>query len=326
MKCISRILWQITLIAFLFTSTGCGKTAYDLAFSESGSYRPEARYGADVSRSRVSTFAQDLCVVDSDVSREGVSMDAAGAAALFDLKNKKVLCAKAVHERMNPASLTKVMTALIALEYGSMDQELVATENTLINESGAATIKLKVGDRMTLEQALHALLLPSANDVANLIAENVAGSIEQFISLMNQKAMALGATNTHFMNAHGLTAADHYTTAYDLYLIFNEAIKHPEFVQIINMSSYQTTYYDKNGKPISKEFNTTNRYFTGVYKTPENVTVLGGKTGTTNAAGHCLILLCKDIRGNSYVAVTLRCANRDVCYSTMSDLLEEINK
>ena len=309
----------------LLLVTGCGQTSYDLPYSVSGSFAP-ATYGADVSSSRAASFASNLCVTSGDVAREGVDLEAAGAAGLFDLKNNEVLCAKGLHEKMYPASLTKIMTAVIALEYGSMDQVLTATDNIKITEAGAATAKLNSGDHMTLDQALHILLLASANDVANLIAENIAGSIDQFIALMNQKAVSIGATNTHFVNTHGLTDLDHYTTAYDMYLIFNEAIKHPEFNQIINMTSYQTTFYDKNGKPIQKEYSTTNRYFKGQYAIPENVTILGGKTGTTNAAGHCLILLCKDVRGNSYIAVVMRCLNSDVCYAKMSDLLEEINK
>ena len=304
--------------------TGCGHPSYELPYSVSGAFAPDA-YGAEVSRAKASSFASDLCVVAGDVTKDSVNLESAGAAALFDLKTNEVICAKGVHEKMYPASLTKIMTAIIALEYGTMDQELVATDNIKITESGAATAKLNAGDHMTLDQALHILLLASANDVANLIAENIAGSIDQFIALMNQKAVALGATNTHFVNTHGLTDLDHYTTAYDMYLIFNEAISHPEFTQIINMNSYQTTYYDKNDKPIQKEYATTNKFFKGQYTIPENVTVLGGKTGTTNAAGHCLILLCKDVRGNSYIAVVMRCLNSDECYANMIELLEEIN-
>ncbi len=325
MKCINKFICGVLSLALILTGAGCGKTAYDVPYDVAGSFAP-ARYGAEVSKARLDAFASNLCVTAGDVLRDSVNLESAGAAGLFSLKDNEVLCAKNLNEKVYPASLTKIMTAIVALEYGAMDQELVATDNVKITESGAATAKLAAGDHMTLDQALHILLLASANDVANLIAENIGGSISQFIDMMNQKAVSLGATNTHFVNAHGLTDLDHYTTAYDMYLIFNEAVKHPEFLQIINMNSYQTTYYDKNGKPIQKEYSTTNRFFKGQYVIPENVTILGGKTGTTNAAGHCLILLCKDVRGNSYIAVVMRCLNSDVLYAEMSDLLEEINK
>ena len=186
-------------------------------------------------------------------------------------------------------------------------------------------LKLKTGDTMTLDQALHILLLASSNDVALLIADNIGGSVEHFMEMMNEKARELGATNTHFSNPHGLTDPDHYTTAYDMYLIFNQAIKYDTFNQIINMSSYQTTYFDKNGKEIPYSCGTTNRYLRGQTNPPENITVLGGKTGTTNAAGHCLILHSKDIRGNSYISIVMRCLDSDTLYAEMTDLLNEIN-
>ena len=329
MRCINnkglkKLLIGCFMTVCLITGAGCGKVPYDLPYSADGIFAP-AKYATEVTKATTPAFAANLCVVEGDVAPSSADLESAGAAALFDLKNKEVLCAKNVHEKMYPASLTKVMTAIIAIENSSLDQVLTATDNITITESGAATAKLKAGDVMTMDQALHILLLASANDVANLIAENVAGSIDGFIQMMNEKAAALGATNTHFTNAHGLTDLDHYTTAYDMYLIFNEAIKLDVFNQIINLNSYQTTYYDKSGKAIQFSSSTTNRFFKGQFNAPENITILGGKTGTTNAAGHCLILHCKDVRGNSYVSIVMRCLNSDILYAEMIDLLEEIH-
>ena len=135
------------------------------------------------------------------------------------------------------------MTALVALENASLDQVLTATSAVNITESGAQLCGLKPGDTMTLDQALLILLVYSANDVAMLIAENIGGTTDHFIEMMNEEAKRLGATNTQFMNPHGLTQDGHYTTAYDLYLIFNEAIKYETFNEIIHMTNYQTTYY-----------------------------------------------------------------------------------
>ena len=323
-KFFKKLLLGSLMMSLLITAAGCGSQSYDLPYSADGIFAPE-KYHSDVTKAKASSFASNLCVVDGEVSPNKANMDSAGAAALFDLKNKEVLCAKNIHEKMYPASLTKIMTAIVALENGSLDQVLTATDNIKITESGAATAKLKTGDNMTLDQALHILLLASSNDVANLIAENVGGSIDDFIQMMNDKAAALGATNTHFTNAHGLTDLDHYTTAYDMYLIFNEAIKLDAFNQIIYMDSYQTTYYDASGKPIQFTSKTTNRFFKGEFKPPENITILGGKTGTTNAAGHCLILHCKDVKGNSYISVVMRCKTSDLLYTEMIDLLGEIN-
>lgn len=330
MKCTSKrkakkILLGIFILSMSLFVAGCGKLSVDIPYSADGIFAPSSGGGDEITKTKAVSFASNLCVTNQDVTISGLELKNYGAAALFDLKNRTVLCASNVHERMYPASLTKVMTAIVALENGSLDQILTATDNIKITESGAATAKIKTGDTMTMDQALHILLLASANDVANLIAENVGGTIDHFIDMMNEKAAALGATNTHFTNAHGLTDLNHYTTAYDMYLIFNEAIKYDVFNQIINMNSYQTSYYDKSGKAVQFSCSTTNRFFKGQVNAPENITILGGKTGTTNAAGHCLILHSKDVRGNSYISVVMRCLNSDECYANMIELLEEIN-
>lgn len=276
---------------------------------------------------RLDTFAADLCVVtDNIMDDESVDMSQAEAAVLFDVKNKEVLYAKNAHETLYPASLTKVMTALVALQNASLDKVLTATNAVNITESGAQLCGLKSGDTMTLDQALHILLMYSANDVAMMIAENVGGTTEHFMEMMNAEARRLGATNTNFVNPHGLTDINHYTTAYDLYLIFNEAVKYEAFNEIIQMTSYQTTYYNSRGEAKELSVNNTNRFLKGDFKAPENVTVIGGKTGTTNAAGHCLMLLSRDTSGSPYISIILRSTANDILYPEMVDLLDEINK
>jgi D-alanyl-D-alanine carboxypeptidase len=196
----------------------------------------------------------------------------------------------------------------------------------IITESGAQLCGLEPGDSMTMDQALHILLMYSANDVAMLIAENVGGTVEHFVELMNQEALRLGATNTHFANPHGLTDEFHLTTAYDMYLIFLEASTYEVIKEIIHMSNYQTVYYDGNGDSVEFSSKTTNLFLQGEYAPPEQVTVIGGKTGTTNAAGHCLMILSKDTEGNSYISVILKSTSRDVLYGEMNDLLQEIGE
>ena len=270
-------------------------------------------------------FASDLCVTTGDVtSGTDVDMTNATAAGLFDLASGKVIYAKNIHEKLNPASLTKVLTALCALKYGNLDDVLTASENVYVNESGAVKLGLQAGDTMTMDQALHALMLKSANDVAIMIAEHVGGSQEGFADMMNEMANSLGATNSHFVNPNGLTDPNHYTTAYDLYLICNEAAKYDKFVEIIHTSSYNSVYHDKNGNEKSFELSTTNAYIKGEAFAPDNITVIGGKTGTTNAAGSCLILYSKDNSGNPYISVILQSSDRTTLYQEMTDLLDEI--
>ena len=223
-----------------------------------------------------------------------------------------------------PASLTKVLTAVVALEEGNLEDIITVTKDVKITESGATLCGLKEGDTLTLNQALHALLIQSANDAANAIAIHLGGSLEGFATLMNQKAVELGATNSHFVNPHGLSDDDHYTTAYDLYLIFNKAIEYELFREIIHMDNYSTIYQDSVGNDKEMEFSTTNLFLRGNYNSPDKVTVIGGKTGTTNAAGNCLIVLTKDTAGNPYISVILRSKERQLMYEQMIDLLEEI--
>lgn len=305
--------------------TGCGNPSYELE------YRPKADISsfnviAKQETRRATPFAENVCVVTEDVT-EGtdVAESDSGTAALFALNTNEVIYARNVHDKMYPASLTKVMTALVALENGKLEQVLTATNAVTIHEAGAQLCGLKPGDTMTLDQALRILLINSANDVAMLIAENIGGTVDNFIEMMNEKARELGATNTNFVNPHGLTDINQYTTAYDMYLIFNEAIKYETFNEIIHMTSYQTVFYDGNGN--SKEFNksTTNLLLRGDKKAPANVNIIGGKTGTTNAAGHCLILLSRDESGAPYISIVMRSGTSDSLYSEMIDLLEEIH-
>lgn len=322
---VRKILNLCLASALTLSLTACSNTAYEMPYginSNISGYNVLEKSNEMV----VPGFAQGLCIASGNVAAEEVDMTAAAAALLCDVNNASVLYAKNPQERLYPASLTKVMTALVAIKYGSMDQTMTATSSVNISESGAQLCGLKSGDRMTLNQALHILLLNSANDVAMLIAENIGGTVEKFIEMMNQEAKALGATNTSFVNPHGLTDNNHYTTAYDLYLIFNEAIKYEKFTEIIQMSSYETTYY--NNKGAAKEFScrTTNWYLSGNAAAPENITIIGGKTGVTSAAQHCLLLLSRDTTGAPYISVILKSDSRDVIYAQMTDLLNKINK
>lgn len=326
MRCTNKKIAE-TMAALMICAaiSGCGSLNYDFAYNPDYSVS-SFRINDFQKDLEADSFARNLCIVSEDILTDSVDVEKAGAACLFDVGSSKVLYSKNAHMQLHPASLTKVMTALVALKTGSMDQILTATDAVKITEPGAQLCKINPGDSMTLDQALHVLLLYSANDVANLIADNLGGSVDGFVEMMNEEALRLGATNTHFANPHGLTQENHYTTAYDMYLIFNEALKYEAFTQILHMNSYDTVYKDADGNDRELSIGTTNRYLKGDFNPPEKITVIGGKTGTTDAAGHCLILLSKDTSGNSYISVILRDASSDDLYDDMSDLLEEINK
>ncbi len=298
-----------------------------------GSYRAQYDYktkltafafdpsnGSDVAR----PFARDLCVAGPENLTGSTELPKVTAAGLFDVKSCGTLYAKNVHNQLAPASLTKTMTALLALKYGHLEDVITASANVNITEPGAQLAGLKEGDKLTLDQALHALLMYSGNDASVAIAEYVSGSVDEFCNLMNREAQALGATNTHFTNPHGLSEDSHYTTAYDLYLIFNEAIKYDKFKEIIGMTEYTTTYSDRNGNPKPMSVKNSNYYITGEAQAPSNVSIIGGKTGTTNKAGSCLVLLSNDQKGSPYISVILKAEDRDSLYDQMSQLLKQV--
>ncbi|MGN0401102.1 MAG: D-alanyl-D-alanine carboxypeptidase family protein [Acetatifactor sp.] len=329
MKCTNRktlkVFFCIMLSAVCLLS-GCGSLSYEMEYhadSEISSFNVISKED----KRTAAPYASNFCVITGDKANgTEADLSVATAAVLLDLNRKEVLYAKNAHRVLYPASITKIMTALVAIRYGRADQLLTATNVVNITESGATLCGLKAGDTMTMDQALRILLVYSANDVAMMIAENVGGTVEHFVEMMNEEAQKIGATNTHFSNPNGLTDENHYTTVYDLYLIFNEALKEETLSEIIQMTGYQTVYYDKNNKEKTFEKKTTNGYLNGNFTAPSNVTVIGGKTGTTIAAGHCLLLLVRDVNGSPYIAIVMGTPSTDELYRCMSALLGEINR
>ena len=269
------------------------------------------------------TFAADLCVTAQDVNTDAVSVDAY-EGALFNLNDREVVYAKDIFTPRSPASLTKVMTALVALKYGNLDDTVTVTETALDIEYGSSVCDIRPGDRLSLKQLLYGLLIASGNNAAMMIAEHVSGSVDAFVDLMNEEALSLGATDTHFANPHGLTAEDHYTTAYDMYLIFQEAMKYDIFMDIINRENYYAEYTREDGSAVAVTWESTNHYFTGEADAPDHVIIYGGKTGTTDDAGACLALLSKDMYGNPYFSVILHASTKESLYSEMNRILSLI--
>ena len=268
-------------------------------------------------------FAEDLCVITEETQEEDTAVTAE-AGALFDVTEAEVLYSKEPFRRMYPASITKVMTALIAIEEGNLSDLVTVTQDAVITEAGASLCGIKPGDQITMEQLLYGLMMPSGNDAANAIAVHMAGSMDAFVDRMNERAKELGATQTHFMNPSGLSDEEHYTTAYDLYLIFNEALKLPLFREIIHTKSYTAQYTDASGAPVSQTWNVGNWYQKGDVETPAGLTVVGGKTGTTKAAGYCLIMAVDDNSGGEYISVVLKSGSRPALYENMTNIITKI--
>jgi D-alanyl-D-alanine carboxypeptidase len=255
---------------------------------------------------------------------EGLDLQA-GSAALFDESEYQVIYAKGLFEKRYPASLTKIMTTLVALKYGDLDEMITVGEECKDIEYGSSVCEIQVGDQFTLRQLLYGLMINSGNDAAMTIAVNVGGTVEHFVELMNQEAAALGCTGTHFMNPHGLQDEDHYTTVYDIYLMFHEALKNETFQDIINRHSYYAEYTDANGEAQGVMWESTNHYFSNEAVGPSDVTIVGGKTGTTDAAGACLCLYSKNKYGDPFVSIIMKEESKDLLYDEMNELLSKIN-
>jgi D-alanyl-D-alanine carboxypeptidase (penicillin-binding protein 5/6) len=215
----------------------------------------------------------------------------AKAAVLVEVSSGNVLYTKEADTKLPPASITKVMTVLLAVEACeegkvTLDDMVTASADAMsdLDEDGS-TQGIQAGETMSLRDLMYCALVSSANEACNIIGEYLAGSKEAFVEQMNQRAQELGCSNTHFANTHGLPNDNHYTTAWDLYLIFSEAIHHELFMEIAGTYEYQTEV--TNRTPERRELTNTNKLIdpTSDYYY-EYCT--GGKTGSTDAAGYCL--------------------------------------
>ena len=319
-KTIYKIACCLTA-GFLLCSCGKKEEALDRPYSFTERSFPVEL--TDSTDGYASLFASNLCVV-TDESQYSPSDTTSEAAGLFDITDGQVMYSKNAFERLYPASITKVMTALIAIKYGDLTDTVTVTEDAVITEAGATLAGIHPGDQLTMEQLLYGLMLPSGNDAGAAIAVHMAGSIDAFAELMNREAQKLGATGTHFMNPHGLTNADHYTTAYDLYLIFNEALKQPEFRKVTGTTSYTADYTGGSGNPVSTTWEGGNWYMVGQRQTPDGLTVFSGKTGTTSAAGFCLIMASRDQKEKEYISVVLKAPSRPGLYDNMTNIISKI--
>ncbi|MDO4321581.1 MAG: serine hydrolase [Lachnospiraceae bacterium] len=268
-------------------------------------------------------FAGDLCVANGEVNISSLAMEAY-SAGLFDLNNTETVYAKDIFTKRSPASITKIMTALVTMKYGNLDDIVTVTPTVKDIEYGSSVCDIKEGDVLSLRQLLYGMIIASGNDAAMMIAEHIGGSVDNFVSMMNEEAARIGATNTHFTNPHGLTDSEHYTTVYDIYLMMNEALKYDVFQDIISRKNYYAEYSRVDGSPVAVTWESTNHYFTNEADAPEDVVVYGGKTGTTDDAGACLALLAKDLYGNPYLSIILHAGSKDSLYVEMNQLLSLI--
>lgn len=237
----------------------------------------------------------------------------AKAALLVDMDTDYIMYEQNAYEKVYPASITKVMTAALVLDAVqdgtlSLDQMITAGDTAWQGlDSSSSNQNIQVGEQMSVKDLLYCLMVASANEAANILAVAVAGSIENFVGMMNAKAAELGCTGTHFVNPDGMPDDDHYTTAYDLYLIGKYAMQNEQFRTIVstkeyyveptNMTENRRHFYNTNGL-------LSNMKYSGYYYEY----CIGIKTGSTDAAGYCL-LSAAEKDGQRLICVMMGCEN-----------------
>ena len=225
-------------------------------------------------------------------------------AVLMDADTGTILYNKGMDEKRYPASITKIMTAILAFKHGNMDDIVTIPAEALNQESGSTEIGFQEGDQVTLDELLHGLLIYSGNDAAVAIAQHIGGSVDQFVEMMNQKAKKLGCTHTHFVNASGLPDENHYSCAEDLAKIMRAGLKNARFRKVLETVSYTIPATNLSAaRPLhthvpllAKE---SSLYYEGC---------IGGKTGFSTEAQNCLAVVAER-NGRTYIAVTMRDTN-----------------
>ena len=260
-------------------------------------FGPPALTDSDEPQSPVYGYQLEL------IARDGPPPTTAIAIVAIDRATGRVAYAQQPHQRLAPASTTKIMTAIVALESGRLNDRIVIKPEHLLplEGTGSSLMGLAPGDELSLEDLLWGLLLPSGNDAALAIAHLVGGGVDGFVKMMNQKAQELGLRDTHFVNPHGLDADGHYSSAYDLALMGRYALSNPLFARIVaterKVIQANRTFYLQN----------TNRLLARRDLYPG---VDGIKTGTSDKAGNCLVAsVTRD--GHSIIVVVMGSQDRE---------------
>ncbi|MBQ3558313.1 MAG: D-alanyl-D-alanine carboxypeptidase [Agathobacter sp.] len=316
----SRVLSIVCVISLFFTGCGFQQTTltkeYD-AYSYHNSFTNQEEVN-------VNYFAEDVCVTNTiNFGLEGTYARVAQGGGIFNVTKNEVLYSQNLFKKLYPASTTKILTAYIILKDCNLNDVVTISEKAANQPHDSSLAGLKAGDHITVHDLLYGLMLNSGNDAADALAEHHSGSVEAFAKVMTEEAHKLGATNSQFSNAHGLTDKNHYTTVYDMYLIFNEALKYDKFVEIISSKSKAVTYTNVNGGTVQKTYYNGNNYLSGAQEVPKGVQVIGGKTGTTYAAGFCLVLYCKNEAGDDIISIVYKADCKHNLYLLMSQILRK---
>lgn len=257
----------------------------------------------------------------------------AKAALIVETTTGKVIYKKNAKEQNYPASVTKVLTAILVIENCKLDDMATVTKTAVSNiPEGYVTAPLFVDEKISIKDLLYALMLKSANDAAYVLAEHVGGSVEGFSKMMNEKAEEIGCKDSHFVNPNGIHDEQHYTTAYDMFLISKYAMQNETFAKIVSTYKYTLSSTNKYTKEDRVMENTNS--FLNPKSAYYNENVKGIKTGTTKQAGNCLITDSQK-EGLNFITVVLGAETSDSKFSETKKMikyvfnnysLEKINK
>lgn len=241
-----------------------------------------------------------------------------GTGILIDAETGTILFNKGMDDQRYPASTTKIMTCLVALENSTPDMQVTFTETGMADAySGSSNIIPKLGETFTMEQCIYMIMLKSANDVSTQVAETIGGSVENFINMMNQKAVDLGCTNTHFNNASGLPDENHYTSAHDLARIAQAALQNETFCQVVATQSYTVPATNLSGARVYENhhkmlLDNSDVHYDGC---------LGGKTGYTDSSLSTLVTFAER-DGFKVISVVMYGLGDAVVYNDTRQLLD----
>lgn len=320
---IMRRIISVTLILCMTLLTGCGSKTFKAGKQLDIGILPELPLYGDYG------MADEYAVIDRDEELDAAAYNIFFATMLVDDTTKVPIVAHNVHNRIYPASMTKLMTGILvmeSIEKGDISLDDIVTLNRKVtfDDWDAMASDLVGGCRVSVKNLLYGLMITSYNDCGVILAELIAGSESAFCDRMNEKAREIGATNTHFENCHGLHSDDHYTTAYDLYLIISEFSKHDLAYIIDSLNTYDFTYTDPDGNEQVVTIEPTNEFVTGEINMPSGYSIGSWKTGTTEEALNCLVMeFVNDSTGDKYVALIAGADGKEALYSAMTELINK---
>lgn len=333
MKCINKkrkkTLFLIlgAVILFLLIALGI------ILFHNSKSFKDEYPYNKSTQAFRTSAkenilvapgLSSNLCVGEDFTKMEGIQTTSNEMAGFFSLRDGTIPFSNHLYEKVESGKITQLMTALLAIENLNLEEDAVIEAEDKVYGKNSRSCGLQEGYRVTIKQLLTAVLVSSAEDACQTLARLTSGSQEDFIVLMNKKAAELGMTNTNYTNVTGDSSDQQYTSVYDIYLLLNEFLKHPDLLNSMSLTDYTMNYITGKGDLKQYRLDNDNPFMTGKITVPKNVTVLGGKVFTSKSTNYAA-LLTQNKYGEFYISIVFSAETEGALMERLSEMFVQIN-